>query len=436
MNVNEIFSHLDEKWSEKYKRSINCSNPQGFSQRAHCQGRKKNENWDTHQYDSSANQNQIPAKMINQGFTVIFDPQTNLVTIKKAGQVHSQFTFKGTQSYSNYLKYVNKAIEYIEGRHFKSESADTHRFGLPAKNLSQLYDIKRQLSQPQVTQPATSATEPTPTAQPELQKDLKTLQRERAKLDKIIELVQTTIPSLVNRAEHTRIGIPPGLAADLELDYPTPTTEQEMDEYILFLQRKVEMLTNHIKRARLVYRESINESATNEFVKKFLPWVAQELGIKKLPKIKLLKEPMNDSFGTYDSAENCLYLVTAGRHPVDVLRTLAHELTHHKQNLAGVLDAHSGQTGTEEENQANANAGIVMRNFNAEYPEYLKLKENFAGKRAGDTITQADIIRIRGDVTRLKQGTKAQRQRGIRLERQLRTFLNTHKKPNPAVGAK
>ena len=33
--------YLDEKWSEKYKRSINCSNPRGFSQRAHCAGRKK-----------------------------------------------------------------------------------------------------------------------------------------------------------------------------------------------------------------------------------------------------------------------------------------------------------------------------------------------------------------------------------------------------------
>ena len=33
---------LDEKWTEKYKRSIDCSNPKGFSQRAHCQGRKKN----------------------------------------------------------------------------------------------------------------------------------------------------------------------------------------------------------------------------------------------------------------------------------------------------------------------------------------------------------------------------------------------------------
>ena len=32
-----------EKWSAKYKRSINCSNPKGFSQKAHCAGRKKNE---------------------------------------------------------------------------------------------------------------------------------------------------------------------------------------------------------------------------------------------------------------------------------------------------------------------------------------------------------------------------------------------------------
>lgn len=32
---------INEKWSEKYKRSINCNNPKGFSQRAHCQGRKK-----------------------------------------------------------------------------------------------------------------------------------------------------------------------------------------------------------------------------------------------------------------------------------------------------------------------------------------------------------------------------------------------------------
>lgn len=44
MLLSDLFENdaqLAEKWSAKYKRSINCSNPKGFSQRAHCQGRNK-----------------------------------------------------------------------------------------------------------------------------------------------------------------------------------------------------------------------------------------------------------------------------------------------------------------------------------------------------------------------------------------------------------
>ena len=33
----------NEGWSDKYKRSIDCNNPKGFSQKAHCAGRKKRE---------------------------------------------------------------------------------------------------------------------------------------------------------------------------------------------------------------------------------------------------------------------------------------------------------------------------------------------------------------------------------------------------------
>ena len=36
---------ISEKWSKKYKSSINCSNPKGFSQKAHCAGRKKTREW-------------------------------------------------------------------------------------------------------------------------------------------------------------------------------------------------------------------------------------------------------------------------------------------------------------------------------------------------------------------------------------------------------
>jgi hypothetical protein len=33
--------YIDEKWTRKYKKSINCSNPRGFSQKAHCAARRK-----------------------------------------------------------------------------------------------------------------------------------------------------------------------------------------------------------------------------------------------------------------------------------------------------------------------------------------------------------------------------------------------------------
>ena len=42
----DTFLKLDESWSQKYKKSINCKNPKGFSQRAHCQGRAKEEDYD------------------------------------------------------------------------------------------------------------------------------------------------------------------------------------------------------------------------------------------------------------------------------------------------------------------------------------------------------------------------------------------------------
>ena len=39
--VDESHQSIIEKWTDKYKKSIDSNNPKGFSQRAHCQGRKK-----------------------------------------------------------------------------------------------------------------------------------------------------------------------------------------------------------------------------------------------------------------------------------------------------------------------------------------------------------------------------------------------------------
>jgi len=50
---------IDEKWSKKYKSTINCVNPKGFSQRAHCNGRKKDESLDPTDIHKLADQKKV-----------------------------------------------------------------------------------------------------------------------------------------------------------------------------------------------------------------------------------------------------------------------------------------------------------------------------------------------------------------------------------------
>jgi Zn-dependent peptidase ImmA (M78 family) len=46
-----------------------------------------------------------------------------------------------------------------------------------------------------------------------------------------------------------------------------------------------------------------------------------------------------------------------------VLRSLAHELVHHRQEELGMIEAMSGDTGSEIENEANALAGVLLRDY-------------------------------------------------------------------------
>ena len=114
-----------------------------------------------------------------------------------------------------------------------------------------------------------------------------------------------------------------------------------------------------------------------EMFKKFLPLAVKVLDLKSLP--KMIFEPtietgQQPSFGMYVVGEQLLYVALQNRHPVDILRTVAHELVHYKQDLADELNDDSGITGSPHENQANEMAGVVMRNFNKHYPEYLRSK--------------------------------------------------------------
>ena len=99
------------------------------------------------------------------------------------------------------------------------------------------------------------------------------------------------------------------------------------------------------------------------------------LNLKPYPKVKFIDNDAENSqniFGKtayYDPNQQIVALYTMGRHPKDILRSYAHELIHHHQNLNNKLD-HSQTTNTNEddaldkiEREAYENGNILFRNW-------------------------------------------------------------------------
>jgi hypothetical protein len=132
-----------------------------------------------------------------------------------------------------------------------------------------------------------------------------------------------------------------------------------------------------------------------DILKSFAKYVGSELGLAKMPRIIVKRKPnwaeQNGSFGQYAPELNQLTLSLHGRHIVDVLRTLAHELTHaHQQQTTGIPD-NGGETGSDFENEANARAGEFMRHFADAHPEYFDTRTLEEGliKNAGAAVALA-----------------------------------------------
>jgi len=126
-------------------------------------------------------------------------------------------------------------------------------------------------------------------------------------------------------------------------------------------------------------KKSLNETvihpSTMDALEDFLPFAMKMLKLNKLPRIsvhKTIESGDQPSFGGYNPDDGTIQLALKDRHPADILRTLAHELVHFKQDLNGTLNDDSGMTGSAEENQANSQAGIIMRHFNKRFPQYLE----------------------------------------------------------------
>ena len=125
---------------------------------------------------------------------------------------------------------------------------------------------------------------------------------------------------------------------------------------------------------------SLNEEVTRKelapMLDSFVSFASDKLGLKSLPSVryKTDKDGYN-SFAAYNPSSNELSVSTMNRHPMDIFRSVAHELVHHKQNEDGKLGkdiAKEGSTGSDIENEANSEAGKIMRWFAKSNPDMFK----------------------------------------------------------------
>lgn len=103
---------------------------------------------------------------------------------------------------------------------------------------------------------------------------------------------------------------------------------------------------------------------------RFMEIVKRHLEIENMPKVNFL-DKISNTFGVFKPGDQSIDIVIINRHPVDSLRTLAHELVHWKQLLKNEIGPDSGMTGSPQENEANSLAGVIMRDFNHAYPDCL-----------------------------------------------------------------
>ncbi len=125
-------------------------------------------------------------------------------------------------------------------------------------------------------------------------------------------------------------------------------------------------------KAREILTEGMNRKTTYTILLDFIKFAAEHLELESLPKFDFKfdtkRSVEHHSFGGYGSEH--INITVVNRHIMDVCRTLAHELVHYKQDLNHELDGEDpGATGSPQENEANAQAAVIMRNWGKKHPE-------------------------------------------------------------------
>jgi len=123
----------------------------------------------------------------------------------------------------------------------------------------------------------------------------------------------------------------------------------------------------------------VNESTYRDHAQQlqdFVRWCVKELGIKQaLPKIRFqdTKEgPDQHRTGYYDDAKDIMWIYTGNRNMIDIMRTVAHELTHRKQHEDNQVHGDQAYPGSPIEQQADAEAGYLMKLYGKLHPEIIQ----------------------------------------------------------------
>jgi hypothetical protein len=141
------------------------------------------------------------------------------------------------------------------------------------------------------------------------------------------------------------------------------------------------------KKVNYGFKTSLRESQQGDIEKVIHDFVAncvEYLNIQNPPIMNIKHSPewsrQHGTFGEFDLSTHTLTINTHGRHMLDILRTLAHELTHCRQSEVMELPADAGQTGSPYEDTANAMAGRIMRNWAETHSEQFGTQELDEGR--------------------------------------------------------
>jgi hypothetical protein len=122
-------------------------------------------------------------------------------------------------------------------------------------------------------------------------------------------------------------------------------------------------------------------------IKDFASWAIKQLEIKKAPRIKLVAGSGTNALGYFNSETKDIVIAFKNRHQMDIMRTLAHELVHRKQSESGEIN---GETGSSNENEANALAGVLLRHWGEKNPDHF----NEEGEAPTNNVSGGNIASV------------------------------------------